>query len=172
MEEIATELRITKGNVYYYFRNKEEILYTCHQRSLEIGFKALELARESNKPADERLRIVLTVYIRGLTNELMGSVILLEEGSLSKGLRDKIVQQRDLYERGLRQIIQEGIDEGLFLQCDPKVEGFIILGAVNWIPKWYSPDGPLSPDEIAQSFADRLVRGLLRSDVTPNKRWP
>ena len=26
---------MTKGNLYYYFRNKEEILYACHEYSLE-----------------------------------------------------------------------------------------------------------------------------------------
>ena len=31
MEEIAAQLRMTKGNLYYYFATKEEILYT-HRR--------------------------------------------------------------------------------------------------------------------------------------------
>lgn len=162
MEEIAAQLRMTKGNLYYYFSTKEEILYTCHKRSLEIAFKALETARESDKPADERLRMMLRGYIRGLTDELRGAVILLEEGSLSRGHWRQIVRLRDTYERGLRQIIEEGINEGRFSESVAKLEGFIILGAVNWISKWYSPDGELSPDAVADMFADRLVRGLLR----------
>ncbi len=162
MEEIAAQLRMTKGSLYYYFANKEAILCSCHKRSLEIGFKALELARESGKPADERLRILLRYYIRGLADELRGSVILLEEGSLSREHWQQIVRLRDKYERGLRQLIEEGIKEGRFVASVPKVEGFIILGAVNWISKWYSPDGELSPETVAEMFADRLVGGLLR----------
>jgi AcrR family transcriptional regulator len=163
MEEIAAQLRMTKGNLYYYFANKEEILYTCHRRSLEIGFKALETARESNKPADERLRMLLRDYIRGLTDELRGSVILLEEGALSREHFRKIVRLRDTYERGLRELIEDGIKEGRFTDATPKIEGFVILGAVNWISKWYSPNGELSSEAIADMFAERLVRGLLRA---------
>lgn len=163
MEEIAAQLRMTKGNLYYYFANKEEILYACHKRSLEIGFNALKLALDSEKPADERLRLVLKHYIRGLTDELRGSVILLEEGSLSQEHRREIVRLRDKYECGLRQLIDEGIKGRRFVESMAKVEGFIILGAVNWISKWYAPDGELSPDAVAEMFADRLVRGMLRS---------
>jgi AcrR family transcriptional regulator len=30
VEEIARALRMTKGSLYYYFRNKEAILFACH----------------------------------------------------------------------------------------------------------------------------------------------
>src|SRR5690242_6911252 len=35
VEQIASALRMKKGNLYYYFRNKEEILFACHQYSLD-----------------------------------------------------------------------------------------------------------------------------------------
>ena len=36
MGEIARALRMTKGSLYYYFKNKEEILFFCHDYSLDI----------------------------------------------------------------------------------------------------------------------------------------
>ena len=36
MDEIASALEMTKGNLYYYFRNKEEILFACHEYSLDV----------------------------------------------------------------------------------------------------------------------------------------
>src|ERR1700749_1220153 len=35
VEQIAAALDMKKGNLYYYFRNKEEILFACHQYSLD-----------------------------------------------------------------------------------------------------------------------------------------
>ena len=35
VEQIAAALGMKKGNLYYYFRNKEEILFACHQYSLD-----------------------------------------------------------------------------------------------------------------------------------------
>ena len=36
VDEIASALEMTKGNLYYYFRNKEDILYACHEYSLDV----------------------------------------------------------------------------------------------------------------------------------------
>ena len=44
------------------------------------------------------------------------------------------------------------------------VVSFAILGAVNWIPRWYDPAGRATSHEIAQAFADYLVAGLQNSD--------
>ena len=35
-----------------------------------------------------------------------------------------------------------------------------MLGAVNWIPRWFNPDGPATSQEIADRFADYLIAGL------------
>jgi hypothetical protein len=37
---------------------------------------------------------------------------------------------------------------------------FAILGAVNWIPRWFDPAGPATSEEIGRVFAEYLVRGL------------
>jgi hypothetical protein len=51
---------------------------------------------------------------------------------------------------------------GLFGPADAKLLSFAILGAVNWIPRWYDPDGPAASQEIADQFADYLIGGLRR----------
>src|ERR1700746_1718382 len=35
VEQIAAALHMKKGNLYYSFKNKEEILFACHQYSLD-----------------------------------------------------------------------------------------------------------------------------------------
>ena len=67
---------------------------------------------------------------------------------------------------GLRAIIQQGIDQGLFRPGDPKMIGFAIMGAVNWITKWFDPAGPMTSEQIGQRFADYLVGGLLKSSTS------
>ncbi len=44
------------------------------------------------------------------------------------------------------------------------------LGMLNWTITWYSPDGPLSPMQIADQYADLLLEGLKvrgQPDVMP-----
>ena len=68
----------------------------------------------------------------------------------------------DLLDHGIRSIIQQGIDQGLFRPGDPKMIEFAMMGAVNWISKWFDPAGAMTSDQIGDAFADYLVGGLRR----------
>ena len=45
LKQIADELGMTKGNLYYYFKDKQEILYHCHMRNVENSLRALSEAQ-------------------------------------------------------------------------------------------------------------------------------
>src|SRR5262245_45997434 len=55
VEEIAASLHMQKGNLYYYFENKEEILYACHEYSLDRLLKLLNDVERSNLYPDGKL---------------------------------------------------------------------------------------------------------------------
>ena len=154
---------MTKGNLYYYFRNKEEILYACHDYSLDVLLGLLaEVQAESSRP-DDKLRKLILAFIHMMLDELQGTALTLDLQALSPVLLKRIIAKRDRFDRGLREIIQQGMDQGLFRAGDPKMIGFAMMGAVNWITKWFDPAGPMSSEAIGQRFADYLVGGLLKS---------
>src|SRR5437763_16629907 len=64
VESIAAALRMKKGNLYYYFKNKEEILFACHQYSLDRLLQMLDEVKHSGCPPAQKLRalIVATVH--------------------------------------------------------------------------------------------------------------
>jgi Tetracyclin repressor-like, C-terminal domain len=97
-----------------------------------------------------------------MLDELQGTALTLDLQALSPTALKRIIAKRDRFDRGLREIIQQGIDQGLFRAGDPKMIGFAIMGAVNWITKWFDPAGPMSSEEIGQRFSDYLVGGLLK----------
>lgn len=160
LDEIARELGVTKAALYYYVRTKEEIAYHCHQFSLDIGMEGIRQGLARPLPPDELLRVVLAYYIEGMTDQLRATVVLLEEGALSARHHREIIKRRDEYETHLRKIIQDGIDAGVFVPCDPKLAGFALLGAMNWVPKWYNAAGAWSGKDIAQALSTQLVRSL------------
>lgn len=162
VDEIASALEMTKGNLYYYFQNKEEILFACHDYSLDILLALLaEVQAEPSRP-DEKLRRLVLAFVSILLDELQGTALTLDLQALSPPLLERIIAKRDTFDQGMRAVIQQGIDEGLFTPGDPKMISFAILGAVNWITKWFDPAGPLTSDQIGDAFANYLVGGLVR----------
>ncbi|HXB55043.1 MAG TPA: TetR/AcrR family transcriptional regulator [Vicinamibacteria bacterium] len=160
--EIARDLRMTKGSLYYYFKNKEEILYFCHDYSLDILLDLLARVERETRSPDERLRQLIVSFVHMIIDELQGTALTMDLQALSPRLLRKVIAKRDLFDRGVRRVLKEGMDRGLFVSGDPKLLTFAILGAVNWITRWFDPRGPARSEEIAQAFADYLLAGLLR----------
>jgi AcrR family transcriptional regulator len=157
VDEIASTLEMTKGNLYYYFRNKEDILYACHEFSLDILLQLMREVQDEPIPADEKLRRLILAFVHLILDELQGTALTLDPDALSPPLLAKVIAKRDEFDRGMRAIIRQGMDEGLFAKGDPKMMEFAIMGAVNWISKWFDPAGPMSSQQIGESFADYLV---------------
>jgi TetR/AcrR family transcriptional regulator len=167
VDEIASALDMTKGNLYYYFQNKEEILFACHDYSLDELLALMDQVRAEGSAPDDKLRKLILAFIHMMLDELQGTALTLDLQALSPTLMKRVIAKRDRFDHGLRAIIQQGMDEGLFRPGDPKMIGFAIMGAVNWITKWFDPAGPMSSEQIGQRFADYLVGGLRYSAVSP-----
>ena len=157
VDEIASALAMTKGNLYYYFRNKEDILYACHEYSLDILLLLMHKVQDEPIAADEKLRKLILAFVHLILDELQGTALTLDPEALSPPLFAKVIAKRDEFDRGMRAIIQQGMDDGLFAKGDPKMMEFAIMGAVNWISKWFDPSGPMTSQQIGESFADYLV---------------
>lgn len=160
VDEIASALEMTKGNLYYYFRNKEDILYACHDYSLNLILGVMDEIRTQDIPPDEKLRKLIAAFVHLIIDELHSTALTLDLQALSPTLLKKVIARRDRFDRGLRAIIQEGIDEGLFAPVDTKLVAFAIMGAVNWIPKWFDPEGAASSETVGDTFATYLLAGL------------
>jgi TetR/AcrR family transcriptional regulator len=161
VDEIASALDMTKGNLYYYFENKEEILFACHDYSLDELLALMDEVRAESTRPDDKLRRLILAFIHMMLDELQATALTLDLQALSPALMKRIIAKRDRFDHGLREIIQQGMDDGLFRPGDPKMIGFAIMGAVNWITKWFDPAGPMTSEEIGQRFADYLVGNLL-----------
>jgi AcrR family transcriptional regulator len=172
VDEIASALEMTKGNLYYYFRNKEEILFACHDYSLDALLDLMTQVEAEALSPDEKLRKLVLAFIHIILDELRGTALTLDVEALSPALLARIIAKRDRFDRGMRTIIQQGIDEGVFTPGDPKMIEFAIVGAVNWIAKWFDPNGPMTSDQIGEAFADYLVGGLTLNGDGQRKMRP
>jgi TetR/AcrR family transcriptional regulator, cholesterol catabolism regulator len=89
------------------------------------------------------------------------SVFFHDFRSLNEERRRTIIASRDLYERRMRALIDEGKREGSIRKdVDPKLAALAAMGAMNWMYQWYRPGGRKSVRQIADSFAEMVVHGL------------
>ena len=161
MRDIAAELGMAVGNLYYYFRDKEELLAFVQEDALSGLLELAARVRGAEVPADAKLARLIEEHVVRLNEGTPGSLAHLEVEALGETWRREVQERRDEYERAFREIIEEGIAAGVFRPVDAKVNALAILGAVNWTVKWFRPDGRKSAREIGRECAELLVRGLL-----------
>jgi TetR/AcrR family transcriptional regulator len=161
MRDIAAAVELSPGNLYNYFRGKHEILFFCQDVSLDRMIAELLRARRLRASAAAKLRIVIVSHLRCVLDEVEGGAAHLLTNALPPKLQRALVLKRDRYEQGVRELIAAGVRSGEFVACDPALAARAILGALNWSVRWFNPNGALTATEIADGFADYLIRGLL-----------
>lgn len=161
MDDIAEELLLTRGSLYYYFRDKEEILALCHETALEAMLEVTGRVRASQLPPDQALRRIVVEHARVMVDKFHGTALALQFDALDPKRRASVVGARDAYERSVRDVVADGIAKKVFRPVDPKLATFAILGAINWLARWYRAGGGASVDDVGESFADLFLAGLL-----------
>ena len=83
----------------------------------------------------------MLAFVHLILDDLHGTALTLDPEALSPPLLKRVIAKRDQFDHGIRAIIQQGIDQGVFKPGDPKMIEFAMMGAVNWIAKWFDPTG-------------------------------
>ena len=160
LAEVAAALNITKPALYNYFRSKEEILFECCRLGREMYEAGIADITARDGTGLEKLRALIRSYAKVITQDFGQCLVRFDDRELSAEGRADIRRAKRRIDAAFREQIACGIADGSIRPCDPKVASFVITGALNGIGTWYSPDGPLSVDEIADAFVERLVDGL------------
>ena len=85
-----------------------------------------------------------------------------ESRSLSPENRERLRRDAEAYEAGVAELIAEGQATGLIRsELDPRLASLAVLGALNWLHRWYRPSDPATQEQIADQFADVLLGGLV-----------
>lgn len=162
MRDIAAECGVSKATLYHYFPDKDSIL-----RPLAMGATKsiyLHVARHDvpGSPPLDRLRSYLVetanFFEKFRWAWIAGSTAFWSDPKARA--RKERIEWRDRYEQLLRDIIQAGIDSGDLRPMDVKIAGRFVLGSINWMPRWYNPDGALTAAEIADRFCDMIIGGI------------
>jgi len=162
MQDIAEAVNLQKGSLYHHIRSKEEILASLLDHALDLLILSMQEVMASPQPVEEKLRAAMRMYADNIAvHSDLAAVLLLEYRNLSPRLRARHMGRRDRFEALWRELIRQGIQQGVFRASDEKLVALAILGVQNWMLTWYRAEGPLSAVELASRFADLFLNGLL-----------
>jgi AcrR family transcriptional regulator len=165
VSDIADALGITKAGLYHYIRGKTELLFEIMQYGLaELEREVMVPARAIADPV-ERLRFVIGTHARLVTRGDGAVTILVDEARALTAVQNrKVTKLKRDYVDFLRDTLEELRGAGRLRDVNTTVAAFNAIASINWLSRWYRPDGPLSADEIAEQLTDVILNGTLRQE--------
>jgi hypothetical protein len=89
-------------------------------------------------------------------------VLRSEIPSLKIEHRQEVLELSRKHGAAFEALIEEGIADGSIAPCDVRMTGNAIMGAINWIPKWYHGDAVVA-SQVVEAFPKILSSGLRRA---------
>jgi len=162
MRQIAQACGLAKAGLYHHVESKEHLLVEIMHYGMDI-FEELVLSQvEPIADPLERLRTCMARNVLMVTRDRSKAItiILHEHATLTGEELARINERKKRYVRFLEHSFAEAIEAGKIRPVDPKVAAFAFLGAVNWIYKWYRPDGQVPEEELVTEMQDVFFGGL------------
>ena len=167
LDDIAARLNVSKPTLYYYVKNKDEILLQCVSQGLEMTLEGIEASRQAGGNAVDQLRACMQVYAGIVTQPFGMCLIRVGDEEVPEPSRTELRRMKSEIDHAFRRLVAQGVEEGSLAPCDPKMSAFVIAGALSWIGRWYQPGGDYTPEQIAQQCIATLCDGVLRRGEAP-----
>ncbi|MBT3338787.1 MAG: TetR/AcrR family transcriptional regulator [Anaerolineae bacterium] len=162
MSDIAGAVNLQKASLYHHVSSKQEILLELLDQALELLTEQISgIVGDDNLSPDQKLRQMMHAYLKALTDHVdLASVLLMEHRSLDPKLHARHIPNRDRFEALWREVIEEGMQSGVFCCAETDLTARNLLGAMNWTITWFNPKGALSINDIADQITNLFLDGL------------
>ena len=159
LRNVADVLGLTDAALYYYVRNKEELVYLCYVRAADLGREALERAEAEGENGMDIMLRYFRYHIEMMVGDRGPIAIMSEIPSLEAAHRDEVLELSRQHSTNFEAVLETGIRDGSIAGCNVRMTGNAIMGSINWIPKWYHGDTELGR-KLVTEFPEILARGL------------
>jgi AcrR family transcriptional regulator len=168
LRDIASIAGIQAASIYYHYANKEallvEIMDTYMQR---LNANLERILREYSDP-QQRLHEAIANHIRLHTSHKDEFFIIdTEIRALEGENRAYILSLRDTYEKLLQELLRDGMEHGVFRQCDVKVSSYAIIAMCTEVATWFRHGGRLSVQQVIDIYSQMVTEGLLVVHTMP-----
>ncbi len=158
MTDIGKALGLTKAALYYYVRNKEEILFESHLMAYDSMDEILKNSQPCGLTGLDHLESVFRQFVDLLTQS--GVSLLTDVDSLSGEWKTQILARRNTIEKRVIRLVKRGQADGSIRDGDARLHVFFFMGALNWLNAWFDGEGRLQGKDIADHFALQLRHGI------------
>jgi len=162
LDEIANSLDVTKGAFYYHIKNKEELLYQCFNRSLDVESRLLNKAGASQANGLKKIELSLR-YLFNIQFSEQGPLIRYRAlPSLDEQHRKAVLKANKNNSKILGTYIDQGFADGTLRPMDVDIAQNVLSGAVEASPELANWIADIRSPEVSAAYFNLFINGLAR----------
>jgi AcrR family transcriptional regulator len=154
VRDIARRAGLSVPGIYHHYATKQEMLTTILDLRMEdLLWRSRAAQDEGGGDPVRRFELLIEclvlyhTYRRDLA--FMGAS---EMRNLDPGNRRRLVALRGEQQRMVDEAVDEAVASGRFTTPYPRDAARAVVTMCTALPQWYRPDGPLTPEQIAERY--------------------
>jgi AcrR family transcriptional regulator len=165
VDDISAEMGFTKSIVYYYMKNKNEILWRIFEKIDDTYAKGMDKALNSGgSPTDLLAEIVKMHSLNVMQHQEWATIYNRDENELAEEQRAIVTSNRRKYNKQIQDLYAKGVASGEFRDADPFIAVCCLIGACNWPYTWFKrSSSKYNAESVATAFAEQLIKGVAKA---------
>lgn len=163
MDHIARELGVTKPVIYYYLKNKDEILIGCTDIAQERLLKLMDETQALDVSALDKLEIFFRQYAEYTLDEFGRCMIALSDRPLFKSEHhiEIIREKKRAIQQSVENLIKAGIKDKSITPCDVHTTAVMLFYTFNGLPNWWHPKSKTNKlDKVFNNLWQTISGGI------------
>ena len=163
IQDVADELGMQKGSLYYYISSKEDLVQGLVAGALERMIREASSILATGHGAGRKLAMLIEAHLRhAIEDRYVWSIHSRESLELlNRNSPADIRVLVDRYERLWDRAIAEGVASGeLKADLDQRVTMQALLSMCTGLLTWFDPEGRLPAQEVARIYAEIVLHGV------------
>ena len=150
MRDIARTAPASLAGLYYYFPNKEEILYEISASTFDTVMERAQAILHRDGDPETKLRAFIDNHLAYFAAHLTEMKVLSHESDSLTGERREQIQERKRRYVALAETLLAGLDGNgqrrtMEHARKTRLSTLALFGMMNWIYTWYRPGGEAEP---------------------------
>jgi AcrR family transcriptional regulator len=161
LDDVADALGVTKPSVYYYVRNKEDLVALCHLRIANQQAQAIDHALACKGSGIKKIEAFIRAYAQFVWSPGSGLPRLWQDNSMGAAKRREVNRAYFAQSDRLVRLIKDAQGDKSILAPNAEVVERALVSSILWVPIWYNEKAaPYDHDELLTLLMDLFLKGL------------
>lgn len=164
IRDLGVALSCDSANIYNYTKSKLGILETLLFETSTYFHEGINYILSSDLSPIEQIGEIIRLHVDLSYQEpLKASLLINEWRNIKEPKLTEIINERDKYELMVGEVVQRGVETGVFRKLNIQIATKSILGSLRWQHDYYlNTNKDANPLNVIQELKLLIIPGLLK----------